>query len=68
MDLKRSGATPSATGPAEWFTGAVRLDPLFAALPLKRNRLAIREAVCVNVPRIRDNLWLSLKLFPACPR
>jgi quercetin dioxygenase-like cupin family protein len=30
MDIKRNGAQPSATGPAEWFTGTVRIDPLFA--------------------------------------
>ena len=31
MDIKRSGSAPSAKGPAEWFTGAVRIDPLFGA-------------------------------------
>lgn len=31
MDIKRSGAQPSAKGPADWFTGAVRLDPLFSS-------------------------------------
>jgi quercetin dioxygenase-like cupin family protein len=29
MDITRSGATPSAKGPADWFTGTVRIDPLF---------------------------------------
>src|SRR5690349_7730115 len=29
MDIKRVGSRPSAKGPAEWFTGAVRIDPLF---------------------------------------
>ena len=29
MEIKRPGATPSAKGPADWFTGTVRLDPLF---------------------------------------
>ena len=29
MDIKRAGSEPSGRGPAEWFTGAVRLDPLF---------------------------------------
>jgi quercetin dioxygenase-like cupin family protein len=32
MDIKRSGSRPSAKGPAQWFTGTVRIDPLFAAL------------------------------------
>jgi len=29
MDIKRSGSQPSRKGPAEWFTGSVRVDPLF---------------------------------------
>jgi quercetin dioxygenase-like cupin family protein len=29
MDLKRSGSQPSSQGPAEYFTGAVRVAPLF---------------------------------------
>ena len=31
MELKRSGSQPSGKGPAEYFTGAVRIDPLFQA-------------------------------------
>jgi quercetin dioxygenase-like cupin family protein len=31
MDIKRSGSRPSAKGPADWFTGAVRMDPLIDA-------------------------------------
>ena len=29
MEIKRNGALPSAKGPAEWFTGAVRIDSPF---------------------------------------
>ena len=29
MDIQRSGSQPSQVGPAEWFTGTVRIDPLF---------------------------------------
>ena len=29
MDIHRGGSRPSAKGPAEYFTGAVRIDPLF---------------------------------------
>ena len=29
MDIKRAGAEPSAKGPAEYFTGTVRVDYLF---------------------------------------
>ncbi len=31
MEIKRIGSQPSAKGPADWFTGVVRIDPLFAA-------------------------------------
>src|SRR2546429_6746741 len=31
MDIKRSGSQPSGIGPTEWFTGTVRVDPLFQA-------------------------------------
>lgn len=29
MEIKRSGSQPSGKGPAEWFTGAVRIDSPF---------------------------------------
>ena len=28
MEIKRVGSQPSTKGPADWFTGAVRIDPL----------------------------------------
>jgi hypothetical protein len=31
MELKRNGSQPSARGPAEYFTGTVRVDQLFKA-------------------------------------
>ncbi len=31
MEIKRIGSQPSVKGPSEWFTGAVRIDPLFQA-------------------------------------
>src|SRR5437899_7110776 len=31
MDITRAGSQPSARGPADWFTGTVRIDPLFQA-------------------------------------
>ncbi|MXN64532.1 cupin domain-containing protein [Stappia sp. GBMRC 2046] len=31
MKITRSGTAPSNQGPQEWFTGTVRIDPLFAA-------------------------------------
>jgi quercetin dioxygenase-like cupin family protein len=29
MEIKRSGSQPSGKGSADWFTGTVRIDPLF---------------------------------------
>lgn len=31
MKITRPGQTPSTAGPADWFTGTVRIDPLFTA-------------------------------------
>jgi len=31
MDIKRIGSQPSGKGPSEYFTGSVRIDPLFEA-------------------------------------
>jgi quercetin dioxygenase-like cupin family protein len=31
MQIQRSGSQASGKGPVEWFTGAVRVDPLFKA-------------------------------------
>ena len=39
MQIKRSGAEPSGKGPAEWFTGTVRIDPL--ASPPEPARVAM---------------------------
>lgn len=36
MVIQRNGSQPSGVGPAEWFTGTVRIDPLFAAHPPAR--------------------------------
>src|SRR5882757_4838173 len=31
MEIKRNGSQPSGRGPEDWFTGTVRIDPLFQA-------------------------------------
>jgi quercetin dioxygenase-like cupin family protein len=31
MDIKRAGSQPSTKGSPDWFTGVVRIDPLFQA-------------------------------------
>src|SRR5947208_12690016 len=36
MEIKRSGSQASTNGPIDWFTGAVRIDPLFDAVEPSR--------------------------------
>ncbi|MCZ8158555.1 MAG: cupin domain-containing protein [Rhizobiaceae bacterium] len=36
MDIKRAGSQPSGKGPSDWFTGTVRIDPLFPVLEPSR--------------------------------
>ncbi len=36
MEISRCDARPSAKGPSDWFTGTVRIDPLFAVTPPAR--------------------------------
>jgi quercetin dioxygenase-like cupin family protein len=36
MDIKRNGTQPSGKGPSDWFTGTVRIDPVFAANDARR--------------------------------
>ena len=40
MEFKRAGSQPSQKGPAEYFTGTVRLDPLNSAPPPSRGSCA----------------------------
>ena len=41
MELKRNGTQPSAKGPAEYFTGTVRVDPLFTSTAPARTSAAV---------------------------
>jgi quercetin dioxygenase-like cupin family protein len=40
MEIKRKDSQPSNRGPADWFTGSVRIDPLFEAPSPARVRVA----------------------------
>lgn len=40
MDITRVGSQASAKGPSDWFTGTVRIDPLFAANDARRGSSA----------------------------
>src|SRR3984885_8709746 len=41
MEIKRSGSQPSGKGPAEYFTGTVRIDPLNSAPAPARVAMAL---------------------------
>jgi quercetin dioxygenase-like cupin family protein len=40
MEIKRIGSQPSGKGPEDWFTGTVRIDPLFGANEARRGAAA----------------------------
>jgi len=40
MEITRIGSQPSVKGPEDWFTGAVRIDPLFQANNVRRGAAA----------------------------
>ncbi len=40
MEITRIGSQPSGKGPEDWFTGTVRIDPLFSANEARRGAAA----------------------------
>ncbi|MEP7014827.1 MAG: cupin domain-containing protein [Verrucomicrobiota bacterium] len=48
MEIKRSGSQPSNKGPADWFTGTVRIDPLFEAPQPSQGYASAGEAARVR--------------------
>lgn len=40
MEITKLGTKPSVAGPADWFTGSVRIDPLFDANGARRGAAA----------------------------
>src|SRR5437764_556382 len=40
MQITKVGSRPSARGPGDWFTGAVRIDPLFEPNEARRSAAA----------------------------
>ncbi|HEU4698771.1 MAG TPA: hypothetical protein VFS40_06290 [Gemmatimonadales bacterium] len=45
MNIERAGSQPSQQGPADWFTGTVRIDPLFSAPATAMTHIAIQESL-----------------------
>src|SRR5205823_14996854 len=49
MDITRAGSQPSARGPGDWFTGTVRIDPLFQApAPARAAGAAVTFEACAR--------------------
>jgi len=63
MDIKRNGSQPSAKGPADWFTGTVRIDPLFQASDPART-----AGACVTFEPGARTAWHTHPLADACAR
>ena len=59
MEIRRAGSQPSGKGPADWFTGTVRIDPLFpvaaparaAAIQSLSNRARERPGTPIRLAR-----------------
>lgn len=41
MKIDRNGSQPSVKGPADWFSGAVRIDPLYSANDARRGAAGV---------------------------
>lgn len=52
MNIQRNGSQPSVKGPADWFTGTVRIDPLFQPNPPTRT-----AAACVTFEPGARTAW-----------
>lgn len=52
VEIKRTGSQPSRKGPADYFTGAVRIDPLFSAAAPAR-----AAAACVTFEPGARTAW-----------
>lgn len=60
MEIRRSGSQPSRKGPADWFTGTVRIDPLF-----ERSAPAHAHGISVTFEPGARTLWHSHPLGQA---
>ena len=48
MEITRAGSKPSGKGPADWFTGTVRID--HSSLRRRRPALAVRLSLSNQAP------------------
>lgn len=60
MNIQRLGTQPSAQEPSSWFTGTVRIDPLFRNAAKFRTRLSETELFG------RDRVFYSVTIVDEC--
>src|SRR3977135_888560 len=69
MEIKRSGSQSSTKGPADWFTGAVRIDPLFEApQPARVRGASVTFEPGARTPRNTHPLGQPLIVSAGCGR
>jgi hypothetical protein len=67
MEIKRGGSQPSAQGPAEYFTGAVRIDPLFKAPePVRASGASVTFEPCAHSAWHTHPLGQTLLVTSGC--
>src|ERR1041384_6811546 len=67
MDIKRSGSQPSGKGPAEYFTGTVRIDPLFQTSdPARALGVSVTFEPCARTAWHMHPLGQTLIVTAAC--
>jgi quercetin dioxygenase-like cupin family protein len=69
MDVQRAGSQPSAKGPENWFTGTVRIDPLFAVTePSRISAAAVTFEPCARTAWHTHPLGQRLIVTAGCGR
>ena len=69
MEIKRVGTVASGKGPADWFTGTVRIDPLVqAAAPARVVAASVTFEPCARTAWHRHPLGQTLIVAAGCGR
>lgn len=69
MEIKRAGSRPSAKAPAEYFTGSVRIDPLFDRDdPARASGAVVTFEACARTAWHTHPLGQTLIVMAGCGR
>ena len=69
MDIKRAGSQPSGKGPPEYFTGTVRVDPLFDRTdPARASGAIVTFEPCARTAWHTHPLGQTLIVMAGCGR